>query len=128
MPNETETHNRPRTSLSSCFCFPLPGVKKTPDRVENSEPVEGPSLADLKETDSLVIYTYTGNVPHQPRINQFSALYDVDVEVVRVDGHISEYTERVMNDLASGSGPDVLFVDDLYSSDIAKIALKREPP
>ncbi len=100
------------------------GCAKTPDRTEESEPVEGPGLDDLKATDSLVIYTYTGaDVLDQRRINQFIAIYGVDVEVVRVDGKIPEYTERVMNDLASGSGPDVLFVDDLYSADIAKIAL-----
>ena len=107
--------------------LPFAGCEKTPVRAEDPEPVEGPKLADLKETDSLLIYTYVGggygDMIDQRRINQFTAIYDVDVEVVSVDGYIPEYTERVMNDLASGSGPDILFVDDLYSSDIAKIAL-----
>ena len=106
------------------FLLPFSGcaqIHKTP------EPIEGPKLADLKETDSPVIYTYTGSGNHtafdQRRINQFTALYDVDVEIVCVDGYIPEYTERIINDLASGSGPDVLFLDQLYSSDIAKVAL-----
>ena len=67
------------------------GCAKTPDRTEESEPVEGPGLDDLKATDSLVIYTYTGaDVLDQRRINQFIAIYGVDVEVVRVDGKIPE--------------------------------------
>ncbi len=97
-----------------------------PEHAGDSESIEGPKLADLKGTDSLVIYTSTGgtgDILDQRRIAQFTARHDVDVEVVRVDGYFPEYTERVMNDLISGSGPDVLFVENLYSSDIAKIAL-----
>ena len=98
------------------------GCAKTPDRAEESEPVEGPGLDDLVETDSLVIYIMKGNETlEQRRINQFTVLYDVDVEVVRVAA--DEYQERVMNDLAGGSGPDILFLNDLYSLDFTKAAL-----
>ena len=94
------------------------GCAKTP------ESAKGPGFDDLKETDSLVIYVMKDyETLDQRRINQFAAIYHVDVEVIRVDGKIPEYTERIMNDLISGSGPDVLFVDNLYSAHIAKIAL-----
>ena len=101
------------------------GCAKNPEPVEAPEPViEGPGLDDLVETDSLVIYIMKGNETlDQRRINQFIAIYDVDVEVILVDGYNPEYTERVMNDLAAGSGPDVLFLNDLYSLDFTKAAL-----
>ncbi len=99
------------------------GCEKVPERAEEPEPIEGPKLADLKATDSLVIYKLGGGTQVDRWINQFTKIYDVDVEVVSVDGGRPEYTERVMNDLVGGSGPDVLFVENLYSSDIAKIAM-----
>ncbi len=107
--------------IFALLLFTLSGCEQT------RKTPEGPKLADLKATDSLVIYTYTGDgyadMLNQSRITKFAARYDVDVEVVRVDGYLPEYTERLLNDLVGGSGPDILFVEDLYSSDIAKIAL-----
>ena len=96
-----------------------------PDHEEAPEPaIEGPGFDDLVETDSLVIYIMKSNETlDQRRINQFTALYDVDVEVVRVDEYYEAFTERVVNDLAGGSGPDILFLNDLYSLDFTKAAL-----
>ncbi len=103
--------------------LPFSGCTKTPEFVEEEpEPVEGPKLADLVETDTLVIYIMKENETlDQRRINQFIVDYDVDVEVVRIAA--DEYQERVMNDLASGIGPDILFLNDLYSLDITKAAM-----
>ena len=104
--------------------LPFAGCEKAPERAEGHESVEGPKLADLKETDSLVIYIMKSNEPlDQRRISQFTALYDVDVEVVCVDEYYEAFTERVVNDLAGGSGPDILFLNDLYSLDVTKAAL-----
>ena len=101
------------------------GCAKTPDRAEESEPVEGPGLDDLKATDSLVIYIMKEFESTQRRqIDRFSALYGVDVEIVCVA--LNEYQERVINDLASGSGPDVLFLYQLYGLDVIKAAMNGD--
>lgn len=98
------------------------GCEKAPGPIEPVEPVEGPKLADLKETDTLVVYIIKEyETLSQRRINQFSTASGVNVEVVRVAA--DEFTERVMNDLAGGSGPDVLFLNDLFTLDIMKAAM-----
>ena len=109
------------------FLFSFVGCAKAPepDHAEAPEPVvEGPKLADLKATEALVLYIMADyETLALRRINQFTEIYDVDVEIVRVNGDIYAFTERITNDLASGSGPDVLFLDDTYTMDIAKVAL-----
>ncbi len=98
------------------------GCEKAPERTEEPEPIEGSKLADLVETDTLVVYIMEeSETLDQRRINQLTTLCNVDVEVVRIAA--DEYQERVMNDLASGIGPDILFLNDLYSLDATKAAL-----
>ena len=107
------------------------GCAKTPDRAETPEPVkapdpviEGPGFDDLVETDSLVIYIMKDYESiEMNRIDQFRLATGVNVEVVSVDGDIFEYTERVINDLAAGSGPDVLCLSDAFTMDVTKAAM-----
>ncbi len=104
------------------FLLTFAGCQKPAD---TSELVEGPKLADLKDTDTLVLYIRKEHETlEQRRINQFTVAYGINVEVVRVEGDEDEYTERVMNDLASGSGPDVLFLNEL-DLDVTKAALSH---
>ena len=106
-------------TFSGCAKAPEPDHEEAPEPV-----IEGPGLDDLVETDSLVIYIMKDYESiEMQRINQFTALYDVDVEVVRVDGDIYAFTERIMNDLAGGSGPDVLIFNESFTMDITKAAM-----
>ncbi len=83
------------------------------------------SPADLKATNSLVLYIMPESERRiQGQIDLYEKLYDIEVEKVIVNGGVEAYVERVMNDLASGSGPDVLFLDYLYM-DIVKAALNN---
>ena len=94
------------------------GCAKTP------ESVKGPGLDDLKETDSLVIYVmkdYEDSVIRQ--IEQFHLTTGINAEVVTVEEDVFGYTERIMNDLAAGYGPDVLVLNDVFMMDITKLAL-----
>jgi len=64
----------------------------------------------------------------QYTIEQYKKLYDVEVQIVLIESgsmyySLTEYSERVANDLAGGTGPDVLFLNYLDSMDIAKAAL-----
>ena len=106
------------------FLLPFAGCQ--PNTSDTPEPIEGPKFDDLVETDKLVIYIMKANESWERRpINQFSAVYGVDVEVVPVDGDAFAYAERVMNDLAGGSGPDVLFVEKLSGFDVSKVAMNH---
>ena len=103
------------------------GCAKNPEPVEAPEPViEGPGLDDLVETDSLVIYIMKANEAWERQlIDRFQMATGVEVEIVSVEGDAFSYAERVMNDLAAGSGPDVLFVEKLSGFDVSKVALTR---
>lgn len=104
--------------------LPFAGCERVPKRAEEPEPIEGPKLADLEETDSLVIYIMKDNESVEMRkINQFHTISGIDVEVACVDGDIYTFTERIMNDLASGSGPDILIFDESFTMDVEKIAM-----
>ncbi len=99
------------------------GCEKAPSPIEPVEPIEGPKLADLKASDSLVIYLTKDSESFDYHwFNAFSAIYGVDVEIVRMKDY-NELGERVINDLAGGSGPDILFVDALKFMDVTKVAL-----
>ncbi len=105
------------------FLLPFAGCAKAPEPVE---PVEGPKLADLAETDTLVLYISQNNQRLMlPLIAQYETLYGVEVEKVVVPGTLEEYSERVVNDFMGGSGPDVLFLNQLVSLDITKTALNH---
>ncbi len=108
------------------FLLSFSGCEKASVRAENPEPVEGPKLADLKNTDTLVVYIMKVNEAWERRlIDQFQRATGVDVEVVSVEGDAFAYAERVMNDLAAGSGPDVLFLEKLSGFDVAKVAINH---
>lgn len=86
--------------------------------------VQGPTLDKLTPTDKLVIYTAGSRYPWMQRqVELYERLYDVDVEVVTVA--VDAYAERVTGDLAGGAGPDVLFLELLPNTDIAKAALNN---
>jgi len=91
------------------------------------EPIEGPGLEELVETDKLVLYILSEeNRLEKERLNRFTALYDVEVELVLVDGNdLSAYTDRLTNDLSTGGGPDIILLSDMPLSDITKIALNH---
>lgn len=106
------------------FLLPFSGCEKVPERTEVPAPIEGPKLADLKETDTLVIYVMQSfQRTYMPQIEAFRKATGVDVEVVSVVGEPEEFTERVINDMVSGSGPDVLYFSDSFRMDITKSAL-----
>ncbi len=93
-------------------------------RTEELEPVKGPGLADLKETDTLVIYVMQSlQRTYMPQIEAFQKVTGVDVEVVSVIGDSEVFTERVINDITGGSGPDVLYFNDSFKIDVTKSAL-----
>lgn len=103
------------------FLLPFAGCEKAPNPIE---PVEGPKLADLAKTDTLVIYVmqrFEGTFMRQ--IEAFQKATGIDVEVVSVIGDPEVFTERIINDIAGGSGPDVLYLDDVFMMDITKSAL-----
>lgn len=105
--------------------LPLAACQPTPSSVDVSAPIDSLTYYELTPTDSLVLYVPVFDEAQiQHLINQYEGLYDVEVEVVRVDGDYEAYAERVANDLAGGTGPDVLFLDYLYL-DIAKAALNN---
>lgn len=98
---------------------------ETPTPVDTLELVESLTYDELTPTASLVLYVpVSAEAQIRPLINQYQELYDVEVEVVRVEGDYEVYAERVANDLAGGTGPDVLFLDYL-DMDIAKAALNN---
>ncbi|MBE6935122.1 MAG: carbohydrate ABC transporter substrate-binding protein [Ruminococcaceae bacterium] len=102
----------------------LVGCGKEKGEVVTYELSDGPGYDDLVETDELVLYTTNGSVPlDRRRIDLFNAIYDVDVELVVIPEE--EYEERIINDLATGSGPDVLFLYEMYGTDISKAALNN---
>ena len=104
------------------FLLTLAGCSKEPAKASTAAPVDAPGYADLRETDTLVLYYVTEMAAlEQERIQRFTALYDIDVEMVGVPAE--EWQERVANDLASGSGPDVVFLYQLTNLDIPKAAL-----
>ena len=117
--------------LALLLLLPFAGCEKAseraeaPDHVETLEPViEGPGLDDLVETDTLVIYVmqrFARN--YRPQIEAFQKATGIDVEVVSVIGDHETFTERVINDLTSGSGPDILYFEDTFMMDITKSAL-----
>jgi len=91
---------------------------------EWAEPDDGPGLSDLVETDKLVLYTSTANVAlDRRRVDMFKQHHDVDVEIIVIP--TEEYEERIINDLATGSGPDVLLLYEMYGTDINKAALNQ---
>lgn len=96
----------------------------TPASGDNSAAADAPTLTDLPATDTLVLY-----IPEdmeskmQSQIVRYTELYGVEVETVIVEGGVEEYIERVVDDLAGGHGPDVLFLDELIYMDVAKAAL-----
>lgn len=101
-----------------------------PERAKTSEPVDPVHIDrlmydELTPTDTLVLYIpVSAESQIKLLIDRYKELYDVEVEVVRVEGSYEEYAERVANDLAGGTGPDVLFFNYLYL-DIAKAALNH---
>ena len=98
---------------------------ETSTSVDTLELVESLTYDELTPTASLVLYVpVSAEAQIQPLINRYQTFYEVEVEVVRVDGDYEAYAERVANDLASGKGPDVLFLDYL-DIDIAKAALNN---
>ena len=94
------------------------GCAKTP------EFAKGPGFDDLVETDTLVVYLMQRfQRPYMYQIEAFQKATGVDVEVVSVIGEPEAFTERIINDLTSGSGPDVLIFDDTFMMDVTKSAL-----
>ncbi len=106
--------------LPLAACQPKTG--EMPMSVETPEMVEVLTYDELTPTDSLVLYVpVLAEAQIQSLINRYQALYEVEVEIVRVEGDYEEYAERVANDLVGGIGPDVLFLNYL-DMDIAKSA------
>ena len=88
--------------------------------------VEGPHLSDLVETDTLVIYIQPNSEAlERRRIDMFQKSSGVKVEVVRVDADSKTFAERVLNDVAGGGGPDIIFTDQMIALDLWKTAVNH---